>query len=182
MRRSKNNQVQRCLILDASCAINISASEFAEDILKALPFHIYISEYVNNQETKHNHLKQEASKGLLTVTKLTNEECELVTDISWKADFKLDDGEIITGAIAISRKWDIAIDDKIASNFLHSYHKNLSIITTPEIIKLWVDKNKPSPDLIQEVLTNIAKKGRYNISKYHSLYSWWVNLVKVRII
>jgi hypothetical protein len=85
----------------------------------------------------------------------------------------MDDGEAITGAIAICRDWAIGTDDKKAINFFTKNEPQVPILSTLEFIKYWVDTTGPMTGLVQNVLQNVRMKARYEPDKNHSLYDWW---------
>jgi hypothetical protein len=170
------------VVLDASCAINLYASGKMGDILAALPITVYIAEYVyTNEMLKISQgpgkpdvridLERLIAYGGLEVVPLEpgNEE---ITALNFAA-FSLDNGEAITGAIAVHHKWAIALDDRSAISLLKREAPQLQLITTPEIIKHWADSSAPHPELVREVLQNIDKLGRYRPPRDHPLIAWW---------
>ena len=170
------------IMLDASCAINLYGSGKMGDVLAALPIPASIAEYVyvnemlkisqgpGNPDVKID-LEQLTACGALKVVPLEpgNEE---ITALNFAA-FGLDNGEAITGAIAVHRNWAIALDDRSASSLLKHGASHLQLITTPEIIKHWVDSSAPQVELVREVLQNIEKLGRYKPARDHPLITWW---------
>ena len=85
----------------------------------------------------------------------------------------LDDGEAVTGAIAVHRNWAIATDDKAAIRVFNQMAPQLQIITTPELIKYWAEKCQPSAQTIHNCLQNIEVGARYRPGRQHPLYTWW---------
>ena len=85
----------------------------------------------------------------------------------------VDDGEAMSIAIATSRKLDLAIDDKQASNHARRTFPDLKLWTTPELIKLWADTAGLSPERLCEVFTLIEARARYSPPKSHPLTAWW---------
>jgi hypothetical protein len=170
------------IALDASCGINLYASGKLGDILAALPTTASIAEYVYvNEMLKISQgpgrpdvkidLEQVISCGALQVVPLEPGD-EEITALNFAA-FGLDNGEAITSALAFHRSWAIALDDRSATSLLKREAAHLQLITTPELIKYWVDSSAPQTELVREVLQNIEKLGRYGPPRDHPLITWW---------
>jgi predicted nucleic acid-binding protein len=84
----------------------------------------------------------------------------------------LDDGESATCAIAVHRKWAIATDDDKAIKFLQNNFLHLQILSTPEIIKHWSEKQSIDSLVLSNVLNAIKIKGRYVPPKNDPLRNW----------
>jgi predicted nucleic acid-binding protein len=89
---------------------------------------------------------------------------------------KLDDGEAECFAIAKSRGWLLATDERPTEK-LAKLH-GVSIITTPELVKHWADKSKASEEEVAKVLWNIQTYAHYFPRKTLPMHSWWMDLVK----
>lgn len=170
------------VVLDASCAINLYASGKISDILAAFPITTYIVEYVYiNEILKISQgagkpdvkidLEHVISCGALKVMPLEPGNQE-ITVLNFAAP-GLDNGEAITGAIAVHHNWAIALDDRSAISLLRREAPDLQLITTPELIKYWVDSSAPQTELLREVLQNIETLGRYRPPRDHPLITWW---------
>lgn len=103
-------------------------------------------------------------------------EGEAETDMFVQMAVKLDDGEAACFAIAKSRGWVLATDERPTER-LGKQH-GVSIITTPELVKLWADKTKASEEVVAHVLWNIQTYAHYFPRKTLSLHSWWMDLIK----
>ncbi len=173
------------LILDACCVINLCASYQMESILTSIPAQVVISDYVKDREVlvvltglndnvvqvrESVDLDPFVETGLINVAVL-NEEDESNTFLNFAAE--LDDGEAITGAIAVHRNWAIATDDKKAIRLFQQEAPENQIISTPEIIKHWANSHNPSSETIKTVLRNIRSRGWYFPDKQHPLFDWW---------
>ena len=141
------------IALDASCAINLYASGKMRDISAALPIRASIAEYVyTNEMLKISQgpgkpdvsidMDQLIACGALEVVPLEPGIAE-TTALSFAA-LGLDNGEAITAAIAVEHKWAIAIDDRSATSLLRREAPQLQLITTPELIKHWVELIGPA--------------------------------------
>lgn len=107
-------------------------------------------------------------------------ECDLVgeeeTDLFVQMAVKLDDGEAVCFAIAKSRGWLLATDERPTEKLAKQH--GVSIITTPELVKHWADKTKASEDDLAKVLWNIQTYAHYFPRKTLPMHSWWMDLVK----
>lgn len=162
-----------CLILDACCVINPAASGRLSDVLRALEQDLAIAEFVHTNEalrTPRTDLQRVVQSRLLKVIPLTPEEEE--TAAQW-APQNLDDDEAVTGAIAQHRAWAIVTDDWKATSFIRRVVPQLLIVTTPELIKHWVDFSIPSFGEVRSALRQIRAGARYFPPELHPLRPWW---------
>lgn len=167
--------------MDACCVINLYASKQIEAILGTIPKSVCIAAYVKDEEILRVYdissdrieevdLKPLIDKGLLVLVDL-----DLETEAETRVNLTtvLDDGEAVTGAIAFHRNWAIATDDNAAIKVFKRQISHLQIITTPELIKYWADKNNPPVETVNQCLQNVSVGARYHPSKKHRLYNWW---------
>jgi predicted nucleic acid-binding protein len=99
------------------------------------------------------------------------EETELFVQIATK----LDDGEAVCFAIAKSRGWLLATDERPTERLAKKH--GVSIITTPELVKHWADKTKASEGDVAKVVWNIQTYAHYFPRKTLPMHSWWMALV-----
>jgi len=108
-------------------------------------------------------------------------ECDLQgeeeTDLFVQMAVKLDDGEAACFAIAKSRGWLLATDERPTERLAKQH--GVSIITTPELVKHWADKTKVREEDLAKVLWNIQTYSHYFPRKTVPLHSWWMDLVKM---
>jgi predicted nucleic acid-binding protein len=107
-------------------------------------------------------------------------ECDLQgeeeTDLFVQMATKLDDGEAVCFAIARSRAWMLATDERPTENLAKQH--GVPIITTPELVKHWADKKKAGEKEVAQVLWNIQTYAHYFPRKALPLHSWWMDMVK----
>ncbi|HSH77652.1 MAG TPA: hypothetical protein VLA19_03870 [Herpetosiphonaceae bacterium] len=146
-----------CIILDASCTINLAASGQMEGILEAIPSSVAVAAYVREQELLRINARsgeggarspqaidlQPLIDRRLLIVVSPESEAENESYVNFAAVLG-DDGEAITAAIAVHRDWAIAIDDRSAANLFRREARQLQLISTPELIKHWVD-TMPAP-------------------------------------
>lgn len=103
-------------------------------------------------------------------------EAEEETELFVQIATKLDDGEAVCFAIAKSRGWLLATDERPTENLAKKH--GVSIITTPELVKHWADKTKASEAEVAKVLWNIQTYAHYFPRKTLPMHSWWMDLAK----
>jgi len=156
------------------------------DILKSVRKSIAVAAYVRDVEALRIYggpednirltdekidLQPLIDAGLLEVVSLSSED-EENTFIDF-ASILGDDGEAITGAIAIHRGWIVGTDDRKARAFFSRYNPPVGVIATLELIKYWVDVDSPSFEEIKGVLRNIRLRANYEPDRKHVLFDWW---------
>jgi predicted nucleic acid-binding protein len=176
---------QECVILDACCIINLYASGQMGNILKSIPKSVTVAAYVHAKEVMRIHggpngditqkyeridLQPFINSGLLTIVS-PETEAENLAFVNFAT--ALDDGEAITGAIALHRNWSIATDDRKATSFFTQNMPHIQTISTPELIKYWVDTTHPPVEVLCTALQQVRTRARYEPDKRHKLYSWW---------
>lgn len=174
------------LIVDASCLINLYASNQLANILQVIPKTVTVAAYVANREAlfiqgevdELGERKKEQilllpfiNAGLLRIVDLAAED-EAETFATFSA-LIVDRGEAVTGAIALHRNWAIIVDDKKARRLFQQYASRLQLIYTLELVKHWVDCESPVTSMITTTLQNIRKRAIYTPHRQHPLYAWW---------
>jgi predicted nucleic acid-binding protein len=107
-------------------------------------------------------------------------ECDLQSDVETQLFVqlaaKLDDGEAACFAIAKSRGWLLASDERPTENLAKKH--GVALVTTPELVKHWADKTKPKKEEVAKALWNIQTYAHYFPRKTIPLYSWWMDILK----
>ncbi|MEA5550578.1 hypothetical protein VB713_06225 [Anabaena cylindrica UHCC 0172] len=172
------------ILLDACCVLNLCTSGQFLAILKSLPAEIVVTTVVQERELKTLQRLQEQEndavlefeeaiqQGLLKVVAFESEE-EAESFVNYAVD--LDDGESATCAIAVHRGWAIATDDRKAISFIQKEAPYIQILSTPEIIKHWSEKESIDSTILSHVLNAIRIKGHYVPPKNDPLRNWWQN-------
>ncbi len=175
-----------CVILDACCIINLYASGRIREILEAIPTSVSIAAYVREQEAlfvgssdgsggkERIDLQLLIDQGLLRSVQPETEE-ENILFVNFAAELG-DDGEAITGAIAVQRNWAIGTDDRGAIRFFQRAAPRFQIISSLELIKYWADTIELPATEVGAVLRNVRICGRYQPHSTHVLYAWWQSL------
>jgi hypothetical protein len=93
------------------------------------------------------------SAGILDVVE-PESEAELLT--LFDLALQLDDGEAMTGAIALSRGYRMATDDGKSIRLLGP---RLPIVGTLDLVRAWVDAQAVPPTSVRDALIGIAERG-----------------------
>lgn len=111
--------------------------------------------------------------GLLTICKLENErEEELYVDYS----SQLGDGEAMSIAIAQSRGYILATDDRKARRiFLEAVPKPDSLFSTSDLIRSWAESNLIPPDQLKIALLNIQHRANFIPRRIDPNFQWWID-------
>lgn len=163
------------------------------DILKSISISASVAAYVSNEEVLRIYdgidaegkpkyecidLQPFIDAGLLIVVS-PESEAENITFVNFAAALG-GDGEAVTGAIALHRGWSIGSDDRKATSFFSRHTPHLQVISTPELVKHWIDTAHPAFELVCTVLQKIQARARYEPNQKHYLYSWWQMHKKVQ--
>jgi predicted nucleic acid-binding protein len=168
------------IVLDACCIINIAATGELDHILEAIPPRFVVSSYVMKREvlTFINtsggeipiNLTETVAKGLILEADIDySNESDANLIVALEAS-NLDTGEAESAAIAINRNWAIATDDKRAIKVITQAAPKIQILTTPELIKCWVDKLSVPDHRVRKAVQSIR---RYTPPITHPLFNWW---------
>jgi hypothetical protein len=164
-----------CVILDACCAINLHASGHMEDILEAIPGTVALATFVLDEEILRSNLQPFVERGLIR-TVSPDSEAEENSFVNFAVE--LDDGEAVTGAIAMHRHWGVATDDRKAQRVFARTNPGVQLLSTPDLLKHWADTRNPPLEVVREALQNIQTQASYKPSATHSLHAWWQSIVQ----
>jgi len=171
-----------CIVLDAVSLINLYASNHIEEILQAMPYQMAVTEYVKTKEAlwiytdPSNKIKPNTAPIVLEplvmagLLKVVDYETEgEAQDFVYFSQF-IDDGEAVSGAIALNRGWSVASDDSGALKCFRQETPHLKLVSTFDLINWWVEKAQPSEVLIVEVLRTIWQIGGHKPPPSHPLF------------
>ena len=173
------------VLLDASCLINLYATGRLRDVALAVPYRLGVADYVLEREALYvwrpgasvaeetrvpvdlEHLVEE---GLIRVMRLESEEEERTF-----VDFAglMDDGEAVTGAIALHRGYVVATDDRKARRILAERLRSITLVSTLELLKLWDEAASVSGAELREALAAMESGASYLPGERDPLYGWW---------
>ena len=173
--------------MDASCLLNLYATGRVADVAAALPWRLAVVDYVLEHETLYVRatggyeepgatvpvdLSPLIEAGLLLVMRLEGPG-EQARFVELAAD--MDDGEAMTGAMAINRGFAVAIDDRKARRVLGEKVPEPRLLSTLELLRLW-----SAAVTDQEVgcaLEAMRYGARYVPGNRDPLYGWWRDLM-----
>jgi hypothetical protein len=170
--------------VDACCLIDLLASGESEEILRASGFTWHLPEAVQAEVTycrQHDpaqpgltitvpaNLSPMIDSGLLTVcSPQTSQELDQFTQY---ASIFRSDGEAMCLAIAAERKWVVATDDRKAIRIARQ--TGLSVVSCPELVKLWADATAPVQAELNRVLREIQVLAQFRPNRTMPECQWW---------
>ena len=176
------------LLLDASCLLNLYATDRLLEIAPALSWQLAVADYVLEQEALYVRIigayeEQEGTvpvdlsllidEGLLLVLRMEtpSEEASFV-----ELAAVLDDGEAVTGAIAINRGHAVAIDDRKARRVLGERAPGMTLMSTLELMRQW-SESVPVQE-VSDALRAMQHRARYIPGQRDPLYAWWRDMME----
>lgn len=172
-------------IIDACCLINLYATGTEDTILQACG-EFWVPGKVQREALRIRRVDDDdptrvvsqdidlgdaIAAGLIHTCQLEGQD---EVDAFVRFAMELDDGEASCLAIAVSRGWTVATDDRKARRI--ASENGISLISTPELIQRWVRKTSPAEVTLIEVLRNIERFARFRPRRIDPLHPWWVGL------
>jgi predicted nucleic acid-binding protein len=170
-------------IIDACCLINVYASGKEASIFQACG-RFYLPEEVRNEVLRIRRVDEDDPTRLVpqdidlgdAIAAGYIQTCQLdgqdELDAFVRYAMELDDGEASCLAIAASRNWTVATDDRKARRI--AYENGIALTSTPELIQTWVAETSPDEATIVESLRNIERFARFRPRRTDPLHRWWV--------
>lgn len=174
------------LLLDACSLINLYATRRIAAILASYPEQFGVVDIVRQEAgyvfrggdgpdaTEREPIDLgplEESSLLATLTAESEDELLTYIDLA----LEMDDGEAMTGAIAIHRGHTVVTDDRKALRVLTA--RGVACETTLDLIKGWAEEISASRSELQAVLIDIRQRARYLPHRTHPLRTWWDDLI-----
>jgi predicted nucleic acid-binding protein len=169
-------------ILDTCCLINLYASQQPQRIIQAA----FKEAIIPNQVAKEGlFIRQSSDDPKILVPMQINLDA-LIASSNIKVDgFEhngeleqfvqlatvLEDGEAVCVAMASSRGFSLATDDRKAIAIAGVL--NIDVLTTPEILMNWIKVSSPGPKEIAKVIENIERYGRFKPHHTSNHAKWW---------
>jgi predicted nucleic acid-binding protein len=169
-------------VIDACCLINFYGSGSCQEMLKSVGGFL-IPEYVQQEALKVRvpslddpstlvvteiDLTREINEGLLIKCVLEGEP-EREDFVQFASE--LDDGEAACLAIAKHRNLIVATDDRKAIRI--ATEANIETITTPKMLKHWIESGSIDQEIASQVLTNIEQRAKFRLKASSEYYDWW---------
>ena len=181
MKEAKKND---CVVLDACCIINLGAAGDLDDMLSSIPLQMWVP-LITYQEALHIRRTDEKDQSILVDHVLDLQpafdsgclrKCELDSDeaiLFVQFATELDDGEAACLAVAKKRGWILATDDRKARRL--AVTAGVTLLSTPELIKLWADNSGATEAAIRSVITNIRTFARFAPRPSSAEAKWWIS-------
>ena len=170
--------------IDACCLIDLMVSGHAEAILRASGHAWHLPAAVQG-EVQYLRQHDPAQSGaylvvpadltpLLTSGLLTpcqpDDPQEQARFLHYAARFR-SDGEAMCIALAESRGWPMATDDRKAIRVAEQ--AGLTVISCPQLVKTWVDATRPNSATLVQVLTDIQTLSQFRPNPTMPDSGWW---------
>jgi predicted nucleic acid-binding protein len=85
----------------------------------------------------------------------------------------LGDGEAASAAIAISRGYLLATDDRKARRVVQSAHPAVELLTTSQLLELWQRRSGLPPAEMAAILKNVTARATFAPPKNDPARTWW---------
>lgn len=171
-------------IIDACCIINLYAAGEMVSFLSALEGSFYAASIVVDESfyvVRRD--RDDPEKTVMEEVDLTIafkagvlHKCDPENDeenaLFVRFASEVDDGEAVCLALAKSRGWSVATDDRKAQRLARE--SGISVVTTPELVKRWADASKAPDREVSAVLRRVRDCARFVPRRGSILYDWWV--------
>ena len=172
-------------IWDSCVLLNVLASNRIVEVIRTIEEHTYVCAEVQREsfylladdgtdDLIEINLEPHFETGALRACEVNGPaEAALLVDFSTSVD----DGEANTLAIAISRGWGVATDDRKARRvFLENNPNTEMLVSTSEIMRHWAELANPSDEELRETLLRIERQASFIPPKSDPNLEWWTNL------
>ena len=182
-------QLSNLILLDACCLLNLYATGRMRDIAIALSHRLAVVDYVLEEEALFVwgslggesrekpvpvDLSPWVTEGLIQVLSLEHqEEEENFVDLA----ALIDDGEAMTGALALYRGCALATDDRKARRILSERAPTLQLISTLDLLKQWADQSSISRADLRAAMSAMQSGASYIPGDEDSLFKWWRSIM-----
>lgn len=172
------------LTLDACVSLNLDATGRVVEILSQLPHHFTVGRRARgeaqwlaapgSEERERVDLEPLIAAGLLREQQLQGP-AEEALFVEFGA--RLADGEAEAAAIAASRGYILATDDRKARRIVTERYAAVRLSSTLELLREWQLAVAPPEAEVTEALWRIAERATYRPASSHPLWAWWVDLM-----
>jgi hypothetical protein len=174
--------------IDACCLIDLLASGHAEAILRACQYTWHLPAAVQ-AEVRYVRQPDPAQAGQLVLVEVDldpliklgvlspcqpDNDQELDRFTQYATQFR-SDGEAMCVALAESRGWTIATDDRKAIRV--AGQAGLTVLSCPQMMRHWADVAKPDQTVLAKALRNIEVFAQFRPNPSLPDYQWWLDNV-----
>ena len=172
------------LIQDACVLINLLGSGRFRDIAAGCGLEFAIVSAVST-ETLYLHNPDPSEREQIDLQPLINDGILKILDPENEQEklryielaLSLDDGEAESVAIAESRNYALATDDKKARRMIQNENIKIELWSTCSLLQSWQKKSSVSDEDMKNALKNILSRARYHPKAGHPNYDWWMALI-----
>ena len=168
-------------IIDTCCLINIATAGKIEEVVPqtSMIWHVPSSVakeaiFIRRKDAAGTVIRQELDLSPLFASRIL-QPCLLAeraeTELYVELAVELADGEAMGLAMASSRGWLMATDDRKARRMAEELE--VQVICTPEIVRRWIDAAQPDPAAIVSVLTAIEQLAKFVPPPTFPESNWW---------
>jgi predicted nucleic acid-binding protein len=173
-------------LLDACAVVNLFATGAIEEIAHAVGGRVAIAESVFNEAQyvfvggngpdRRDRQKIDlspllASRSIEVLVSSSDDELTTFIDLTRV----LDDGEAMTGALAIHRGLSVVTDDRKAIRVLTE--QGVICHSTLKLVHNWSEKHRIEAFELRAALIQMQDKARYAPGRSHPLRAWWESAV-----
>ncbi|MCY4654386.1 MAG: hypothetical protein OXC95_14625 [Dehalococcoidia bacterium] len=178
-----------CLILDASCLLNLYATGRLGEVVLTVGARIEVADYVLEHEaiytwqTDSTGTREEmvpvdltplAEEGLIRAVRLERPD-DQSTFVTLAA--LVDDGEAATGALAFHRGCSVATDDRKARRVFGEFMPDVQLVSTLEFMKIWADESRIPGDELRVAMEKMRDSASYVPSSRDPFFEWWTTVM-----
>ena len=173
------------IFLDTGCLLNLYASRNLESIMTTISSDFAVADYVLDQEaiyvwsgSQNDESRERTPVNIVPLIQQNLIRVESLLSESEKSTFidlaaRMDDGEAITGALAIHRNGGVATDDVKARRILTQWAVPVPVISTLDLVKQWAELAGMESGDVRQILQNIYWGATYFPGRRDPLYDWW---------
>lgn len=179
-----------CLLLDASCLLNLYATGRLRAISAMIEVQLHIADYVLEQEAIYTWV-HDATSGQdepvpVDVSPLIADGLIHVIDLESRAERAtfvelatlVDDGEAVTGALAFHRGCSVATDDRKARRVFGERIPSVQLVSTLELLRLWADAGHVADTDLRAAMIAMRSGASYIPNRRDPLYDWWAGITR----
>jgi hypothetical protein len=174
-------------MLDACVLINILASGRAEEILTNSEYGFGICTLVSKESIYLRAADPNAPPEPVDLEVFVGAKCLSVYGLAGDQEktlyvdyaAELDDGEAMSLALASSRGFLVATDDRKARRIFYENTGDATrLLSTPQILRSWSRKAGLSAEELKKLLLEVSGRGRFLPHSGDPDFSWWSNAIR----
>jgi predicted nucleic acid-binding protein len=169
-------------VIDTCCLVNLCAIGDLRRFLPATGLTWYIPSAVASEAIRlytpgslerpgmrDVNLREYLAAGVATQCSVdTQQEVDLYVRLA----VDLDDGEAMALALAKSRRWILATDDRKARRMSDALA--VPVLTTTQIVRRWAERNCVGSAEVRQAIVNIQELARFVPRQSFPEYQWWM--------